>query len=274
MTMFRRIFNNQLNGQEIDMEAPTFKCEPDDPPPAPPSLPSQLNPPEKLSLPEMVQTRQTETAPSSTGDDNTVEVDQRMVARAAEAHAQMQNRELPKPANHTGEAQARPVPVKTQAEGAAPSHRTGRARTRLIGFDTGAEATADPIAHAQAGPSTEERINPAGWVAITTGPGRGQHFAIYGGVVMVGRGEDQGIRLDFGDQAISRQNHAALAYDTEDNKFYLGHGGKSNIIKLNGRPVLSTEEVVHGDAIRIGETTLRFVALCGESFQWGDTSNA
>jgi pSer/pThr/pTyr-binding forkhead associated (FHA) protein len=85
---------------------------------------------------------------------------------------------------------------------------------------------------------------------------------------MIGRGDDQVIRLDFGDNSISRNNHAAVAYDEEQNKFYIGHGGKSNIIRRNARPVLSTEELHHADLIRIGETTLRFVALCGSDFKW------
>ena len=61
---------------------------------------------------------------------------------------------------------------------------------------------------------------------------------------------------------------AAIAYDDEQGKFFLGHGGKSNLVRLNGMPVLSTEEMNSGDEIRIGETTLKFVALCGEAFTW------
>ena len=82
------------------------------------------------------------------------------------------------------------------------------------------------------------------------------------------------VRLDFGDTSISRNNHAAVAFDTEQSKFFLGHGGKSNLVRLNGKPVLSTEEMSNGDQIRIGETTLKFVALCGEEFTWKSTEGA
>ena len=61
------------------------------------------------------------------------------------------------------------------------------------------------------------------------------------------------------------QSRLGIARQT---KFFLGHGGKSNLVRLNGRPVLSTEELSHGDAIRIGETTLKFIALCGDDFNW------
>ena len=84
----------------------------------------------------------------------------------------------------------------------------------------------------------------------------------------IGRGDDQMVQLDFGDMGISRTNHAAIAFDDEAQQFLLGHGGKANIVRLNGRPVLSTEPLKHGDTIRIGETTLRFVAFCGEEFVW------
>ena len=94
------------------------------------------------------------------------------------------------------------------------------------------------------------------------------------GVSQIGRGEDQAVRLDFGDTSISRNNHAAVAYDDEQGKFFLGHGGKSNLVRLNGRPVLSTEEMSNGDEIRIGETTLKFVSLCGENFTWKSSEGA
>jgi hypothetical protein len=59
-------------------------------------------------------------------------------------------------------------------------------------------------------------------------------------------------------------------YDTDGKEFLLGHGGKSNIVRLNDRPVISNETLKSGDVIRIGETVLRFVSLCDESFNWAD----
>lgn len=178
-----------------------------------------------------------------------------------------------------GEAQTNVAPISVRPPAAPPvvpapenpgvAHSAGRARTRLLGFGAGATSAFDPFAEPQAAPSTP--THPTGWLVVTKGPGAGASFPLYAGVAMVGRGEDQPIRLDFGDQTISRQNHAAVAYDPEDNAFYLGHGGKSNIIKLNRKPVLSTEQMHHADTIRIGETELRLVALCGDDFQWGVT---
>ncbi len=160
----------------------------------------------------------------------------------------------------------------------------GRVKTRLLGFQSG-DAEAQDIFAATAAKAAklrqdkEEALNveavsvnytrfPSGWIVVVDGPGRGACFTTFSGVSQIGRGEDQAVRLDFGDTSISRNNHAAIAYDDEQAKFFLGHGGKSNLVRLNGRPVLSTEELSNGDKIRIGETTLKFVALCCDDFVW------
>ena len=90
------------------------------------------------------------------------------------------------------------------------------------------------------------------------------------GMSQIGRGEDQAVQLDFGDNSISRTNHAAIVYDADSKEFLLGHGGKSNIVRLNDKPLISNEALKTGDVIRIGETVLRFVALCDDTFSWND----
>ena len=163
--------------------------------------------------------------------------------------------------------------VPAPAPGRA-ARRAGRAKTRLLGFHRSDDASSDPFGETQeATAKAQHEKFPVGWLVIVEGPGLGHSFSIFTGASMIGRGEDQVIRLDFGDNSISRNNHAAVAYDQEQNKFYIGHGGKSNIIRRNARPVLSTEELHHADLIRIGETTLRFVALCGSDFKWQGMEN-
>ncbi|WP_299777290.1 FHA domain-containing protein [uncultured Roseobacter sp.] len=147
--------------------------------------------------------------------------------------------------------------------------RAGRVKTRLLGFNRAEADANDPIGAPESATAKPQHDKfPVGWLVVVEGPGIGHSFSIFTGASMIGRGDDQVIKLDFGDNSISRHNHAAIAYDEEQNKFYLGHGGKSNIIRRNARPVLSTEELQHADLIRIGETTLRFVALCGSDFKW------
>ncbi|WP_294227726.1 FHA domain-containing protein [uncultured Shimia sp.] len=146
----------------------------------------------------------------------------------------------------------------------------GRVKTRLLGFSAPASQAHDPMAQTQQAAASAQAKFPVGWLVVVDGPGKGASFSLHDGLTQIGRGEGQTVRLDFGDNTISRENHAAIAFDGEQGRFFFGHGGKTNLVRLNGRPVLSTEDLQSNSIIRIGETTLRFVALCGEDFAWGN----
>lgn len=162
-----------------------------------------------------------------------------------------------------------------EGAGAVPSRRPTRTKTRVLGFEAqpsavvplfeGAEGL--PIAAAPASGKGYVMF-PAGWLIVKDGPGKGASFALSQGVSQIGRGTDQTISLDYGDMAISRQNHAAIAYDAVSHEFHVGHGGKSNLVRVNGRPLLSTEPARDGDEIQIGETTLILKVLCTPEFNW------
>jgi hypothetical protein len=176
----------------------------------------------------------------------------------------------PQPAADDGPAL---VQVPSAALGRAAGRRAGRVKTRLLGFDSTAGADSDPFQSGEAAQAAVVVRFPVGWIVVVNGPGRGASFTLFNGVSSIGRGDDQPVKLDFGDTSISRTNHAMVAYDSEQRKFFLGHGGKANIVRLNGRPVLSTEELNHNDLIRIGETSLRFLSLCGADFDWNDEND-
>ena len=141
-------------------------------------------------------------------------------------------------------------------------------KTRLMGFDTSDGRIVDLFGEDKATTETGRFQHAVAIVMVTKGPGFGECFAIKTGMSQIGRGEGQAIQLDFGDMAISRENHAAIVYDPKEHTFLLGHGGKSNIVRLNGKPVVSTSDLSNGDTIEIGETRLRFVALCSDEFNW------
>jgi hypothetical protein len=164
------------------------------------------------------------------------------------------------------------VNVSTAVSGQV-GRSAGRVKTRLLGFQAQEDAPEDVFETAKIASESNKSEFPVGWIIVISGPGRGSCFTMFTGVSQIGRGEDQAVRLDFGDTSISRNNHAAVAYDDEQGKFFLGHGGKSNLVRLNGKPVLSTEELTNGDMVRIGETTLKFVSLCGEDFTWASTAD-
>jgi hypothetical protein len=162
-----------------------------------------------------------------------------------------------------GDATAAPAAPATPV-----SRRRRRNQTRLLGFNDTAEDVVSAFDSAEKVTPTARAQFPVGWVLVSDGPGRGECFTLEAGMSQIGRAEDQAIQLDFGDNSISRVNHAAIVYDANTHTFTLGHGGKKNIVRLNGSPVISNETMTTGDEVKIGETTLRFVALCTEEFNW------
>jgi hypothetical protein len=100
------------------------------------------------------------------------------------------------------------------------------------------------------------------------GPGRGQFRPIHYGQNAVGRGQDLRVSIDFGDQRISREAHAFVIYDEMQRKFFVRDNGKSNIVRLNGNAVLAPTQLGDRDTISIGDTTLLFVPLCDQNFDW------
>lgn len=164
-----------------------------------------------------------------------------------------------------------PAPAAAAASAANRSPaRSRRTKTRLIGFEKSDGDVVDLFNDAPKAAPVKSVKFPVGWLVVAEGPGRGESFSLMAGMSQIGRGEDQAVQLDFGDNSISRTNHAAIVYDNDSKEFLLGHGGKSNIVRLNDKPLISNEALKSGDVIRIGETVLRFVALCDETFSWDD----
>jgi FHA domain len=167
---------------------------------------------------------------------------------------------------------AEPAPSTAEPERRRPT----RTKTRILGFELQPasvvplfdEGLKSPVPVAQAAVGQGHVMFPTGWLVVKSGPGHGATYALTQGVSQIGRGSDQTVSLDFGDMAISRQNHAAVAYDGTTHQFHIGHGGKSNLVRLNGKPLLSTEVLRDGDEIQIGETTLVLKVLCTPAFNW------
>lgn len=151
--------------------------------------------------------------------------------------------------------------------------RRRRNKTRVLGFDAGDDNVVSAFDAAEKVAPTARSKFPVGWIVVADGPGRGECFSLEVGMSQIGRGEDQAIRLDFGDNAVSRENHAAIVYDPDTHCFIVGHGGKKNIVRVNGKPLISNEELNTGDEIKVGETTLRFIALCTKEFNWSDSAD-
>jgi hypothetical protein len=122
----------------------------------------------------------------------------------------------------------------------------------------------------EAAPAASDPMsNPvAGWLVIIKGPGKGASVQVGYQVNSIGRLATNSISLNYNDTGISRENHAEIIYDSMNRKFYAGRTGGRNLTYVNGNPVLQSVELKSGDKIQLGSTVLRFVAFCGEDFNW------
>lgn len=106
-----------------------------------------------------------------------------------------------------------------------------------------------------------------GWLVVINGNGRGRDLRIPPGQSKIGR-ESGEIVLNFGDTSISREKHAMLAYDPQENIFFIACGDGRNPTKVNGKMLMNTKVLNPFDRIRFGNTELLFVPLCGDHFNW------
>ena len=114
---------------------------------------------------------------------------------------------------------------------------------------------------------------PTGWLVVVRGPGQGRVLTLGSGMNAIGRGEVSRVRLDFGDDSVSRENHARLIYEPRQRGWFLNHGDGTNLTYMNGDLVVGTVEVDSGSEIQIGETILRFQAFCRKEFDWSDVGD-
>jgi len=109
----------------------------------------------------------------------------------------------------------------------------------------------------------------AGWIVIVSDNDKGNYYPITFGFNSIGRGSNNHIVID-SDNSISREKHASIIYDYSNNVYYIKHEDGKYLTYLNGEVVLETKKLKEFDKIKIGNTELLFVPLCGENFKWDD----
>ena len=142
-------------------------------------------------------------------------------------------------------------------------YRPGRTERGQPGAPSSSTGTEDS-------PSAAMDDPPVGWLVVIKGPGQGNFMAVGNGSNSVGRDESERVRVDFGDEMISRSGHSTITYDPRGKKFYMQHGAGKNLTYLEGNPVLAPTELPGFSRIVIGNTELLFVPLCCEQFDWDD----
>lgn len=157
-----------------------------------------------------------------------------------------------------GYAQAIEAPVELGAT-VAPSDYKSRMKE-----DKKEEDTGKTVAVFQKSMHLEMVV---GWLVCTEGNDKGKDFRIYAKNNSIGRSEKMDICIK-GDNTISRENHARIAYDERHNAFHLIPGESANNIYVAGEPVYVPVKLDEYTEIEIGETKLVFVPFCNEKFNW------
>ncbi|MBK7674250.1 MAG: hypothetical protein IPJ27_05490 [Candidatus Accumulibacter sp.] len=126
-----------------------------------------------------------------------------------------------------------------------------------------------------------------GWLVATEGPERGRDFQIRAGNNSIGAGDDQAISLGQ-DEAVHSSEHAFIVYDPRSNTFTLRAGVKRGTVywgrlapEEETEPedstgvemsiVIDSKLLQPYDLIDIGQSTLVFVPLCNEIFEWPES---
>jgi hypothetical protein len=224
------------------------------------------------------------------GDDNVENRKTRFVPRSDIVDGQAGKGGSANPLHEGSQADAAPAvsPSPAPAPAGAPGG-TVIGRTRLVGLGPrndapaampapAAETTAAaPKASASASPKTEflrtdtAQVEPVvGWVVVVKGPGRGGYKPVFVGMNSVGRAPTQRISLDFGDETISREEHAFITYDDELRRYWVQNGSKSHVVRLGSETLDAPRELKGNDVLRLGKTVLRFYPVCSSEFSWTD----
>ncbi len=185
------------------------------------------------------------------------------------------DRPLP-PASQEGNQTAGPgrfdASTKRMEKGLTPPNPGEEEKTRLVGGRARRADKAVRQESAEEGGGMDDPV--VGWLVIVEGPGKGRAVKLGYGSNSLGRGANDRVKLDFGDDQISRNGHAVVTYDPLGRKFYVQHGGGTNLTYLGDQPVLTPAELPAQGQIGIGNTVLRFVPFCGSEFDWQDSEGS
>ena len=120
------------------------------------------------------------------------------------------------------------------------------------------------------GPNNSSRgcMPVVGWLACIEGNDQGRDYRLHAGYNTIGKNPGNDICIT-GDSAVSRDRHAMIAYDQEENLFFFAPGNGVNLLRLNNK-VLMTPTVINAyDILTIGRSKLIFIPLCSERCTWG-----
>lgn len=107
-----------------------------------------------------------------------------------------------------------------------------------------------------------------GWLVEIVGPNAGISYDLKTGVNHIGREFGENDVVLYGDNSVSRRQHAAVIYEPKTKSFLLRPAASKVLFYLNDTVVIKAEALKSRDVIEIGKTKLLFVPLCGDDFVW------
>lgn len=108
-----------------------------------------------------------------------------------------------------------------------------------------------------------------GWLVCVKGEYFGQSFNLKAGQNFVGRALNMDVPLAK-DVSISRNKHAIITHDPQNNVFFIQPGESSGLTYLNGDLLLTYQSLKIYDKISLGSSAFVFIPCCGERFTWED----
>ncbi len=157
----------------------------------------------------------------------------------------------------------RSIKIGPAIEGDQPTRPQGM-RGGSAGLGVGDDAPTRVIS-----PGGQSAIDPVvGWFVCAHGPEKGRDYRIRSENNTIGRSKDMYICIS-GDESISRERHAVITFDPQQNAFHLGPGDGRGLVYVNGEVLLAHRKLQAYDQIQMGKTKLIFVPFCGEKYAWG-----
>ena len=106
-----------------------------------------------------------------------------------------------------------------------------------------------------------------GWLVCIEGSHLGEDFRLKSGRNFIGRGIGMDVPIT-GDNTVSREKHAIVLYDPENQQFLAQPGDAKELCYLNGKLVLAAMELKINDVLKVGATKLMFFPCCTDVFNW------
>lgn len=127
-----------------------------------------------------------------------------------------------------------------------------------MGVKSGSSATSAPA----------PGFNPVvGWLVCVDGPDKGTDYRIRNQYNYIGRASSMDICIR-SDNYISAERAAIIGYDDQEKVFSFAPGTGHNVVRVNGKMIITAVQLNAYDELSIGTTKLLFVPFCGERFDW------